>query len=369
MQSGNNKQSPQSPQSYTGQALSPVLAAGPLVERQWFDPAVADQVRADDLEIEDVGKQTKMPWESDGRRWHTIDRVGRAGEACKWDGRILGAVVDYVQDREGFAETNWNSRTIVEVTGAKKNAGWFLHALTGEAWMLKLKFRIPRNTFDPLHLQNTLPLKTLNEMVDLPVYGNEPRVTIKNVHGAWQEVQIRAHSFDEIDVPAFWEFVNNAVDAFQNYALSMADSSAEIMPWKKLGERWHMARKGFPMGQPPKWDVQLLHQVVQLLQNVSPTGRFEWTNQVIVHHYLPGKQEPWATLETKRPDYVGVILRVPKQSVALGSILELGSDRAIDGSRAGAWDVVRIQFQTLADLQRGDLQGLLTRVSRELWTT
>ncbi|MCA9131194.1 MAG: hypothetical protein KDB22_29120, partial [Planctomycetales bacterium] len=67
----------------------------------------------------------------------------------------------------------------------------------------------------------------------------------------------------------------------------------------------------------------------------------------------------------KRPDYVGLILRVPKQSVALGSILELGNDRSLDGSRAGAWDFIRIQFQTLADLQRGDLQALLTRVSRE----
>ena len=31
----------------------------------------------------------KMPWEADGRRWHTHDRVGRNGQPCRWDGRIL----------------------------------------------------------------------------------------------------------------------------------------------------------------------------------------------------------------------------------------------------------------------------------------
>ena len=40
-----------------------------------------------------------MPWEIDGRRWHTVDRVGRTGNPCRWDGRILAEVIDRIQEQ------------------------------------------------------------------------------------------------------------------------------------------------------------------------------------------------------------------------------------------------------------------------------
>ncbi len=40
-----------------------------------------------------------MPWEIDGRRWHTVDRVGRNGKPCRWDGRILAEVIDRIQEQ------------------------------------------------------------------------------------------------------------------------------------------------------------------------------------------------------------------------------------------------------------------------------
>ncbi len=43
--------------------------------------------KADDLEIDDVGRDTRMPWEIDGRDWHTKSRVSRDGRPCMWDGR------------------------------------------------------------------------------------------------------------------------------------------------------------------------------------------------------------------------------------------------------------------------------------------
>jgi excinuclease ABC subunit A len=89
--------------------------------------------------------------------------VGRNGEPCRWEGRILQEVVDRVQTLGDFGITNWNSRTIVEIAAKKKSDGWFLHAITGEAWLLKLKFRVPRNTFKRDVLQQEIPLPTLNQ--------------------------------------------------------------------------------------------------------------------------------------------------------------------------------------------------------------
>ena len=89
-----------------------------------------------------------MPWEIDGRRWHTVARVGRTGNPCRWDGRILAEVVDRIEEQADlFSETDWNSRSVVEIRAAKKSDGWFFHAITGEEWLLKMKFRTARNTF------------------------------------------------------------------------------------------------------------------------------------------------------------------------------------------------------------------------------
>ena len=45
----------------------------------------------------EVGKTARMPWQADGRKWHSQDRVGRTGEPARWDGRILERIVDRIQ--------------------------------------------------------------------------------------------------------------------------------------------------------------------------------------------------------------------------------------------------------------------------------
>ena len=62
--------------SYTGEVLEPVLAAGPYVERKAHDRQAELARREGDLDITDVGRDARMPWEADGRRWHTKDRTG-----------------------------------------------------------------------------------------------------------------------------------------------------------------------------------------------------------------------------------------------------------------------------------------------------
>ena len=198
--------------------LAAVLAAGPHAERKLFDFAAHEARREQDLEIQDVGREAHMPWEADGRGWHTRDRVGRSGQKCRWDGQILAQVVDRIQELGRFAPTNWNSRTIVEITGEKKSDGWFFHAVTGEEWLLQLKFRVAKKSFQRDDLVARLDLKPLNEIHELPVYGSETRVKCKNLRGPWQEVQLRVHWLREIDRPEFWQFLSEAVAGFQKFA-------------------------------------------------------------------------------------------------------------------------------------------------------
>jgi len=344
------------PVSPTMTALAPILAAGPHVARPVYDPAAAERVRGGDLDIDDVGRDAKMPWETDGHRWHTQDRVGRRGESCKWDGRILERIVDRIHELGEFSDTDWNSRSVVEIAAQKKADGWFLHAITGETWLLKLKFRVARNAFRREELIDRLNLKTLNQMSELPVYGNEPRVRCKALRGPWQEVEIRAYALDEIDTAAFWSFLETAVRSFQQ--LTKTVDVEDLTPWKVLGQRWHLMRKGFTPGKRVLWEPQVLEQLIQLLTDAAPGGQFDWTNKVLVHYTPPGHSKVWATICTKKPASLDLFLMGPKNALGFGRVASLAHDRDLD-ARHPNYDVIRLCFLKPADLKKGDLPAFL----------
>ena len=338
---------------YTGEVLDEVLAAGPLVKRQVFDFATAQEKRADDLNITDVGRETKMPWEVDGRRWHTRDRVGRNGEACRWDGKIVARVVDRIQENGEFSDTNWNARGVVEIAAEKKSDGWFFHALTSEEWVVKLKFRVARRSFSREELIRRIGMTPLNDLDDLPIYGTDRRVKVKNLRGAWQEIEMKVHSLDEIDYDEFWKFVDEAIDAFNGRVEKKEQNVEDFMPWKVMGQKWHLSRKGFPAGKKIRWETELLEELLEQLTDIAPDGQFLWNNQQVVHLFLKEQKEPWASLHTKRPDAVELVMTGPAGHFALGSVAHLGIDRStqpVNDSR----EQVRVKFASRDDLERRD---------------
>ena len=299
-----------------------------------------------------------MPWEEDGRGWHTRDRVDRKGNPCKWDGEILGRVVDRLHELGEFSETNWNSRSVVEISAQKKTDGWFFHAITAETWLLKMKFRVYRGTFDRKELVQRLDLKTLNQMDDVATYGNEPRIKVKSAKGPWQEVEIRAFTLEEIDKPEFWQFIEEAVAGFSKVEERKELNLDDHTPWKKLGQKWHFMRKGFPPGKQIKWAPEVLEELCELLEDVAPDSQFLWNNQVVVRMYLNGHRDPWAGIVTKKPEHVLLALSGPKGAIPLGRFADLGHDRELDESKDD-YDVVKLAFRTVEDLHRSGLAEFL----------
>ncbi|MDZ4820330.1 MAG: excinuclease ABC subunit A, partial [Planctomycetota bacterium] len=344
--------------SYTGEALGPIMAASPHAVRQVHDFVAAEAKLETDVDISDVGKSVKMPWEMDGRRWHTEERVGRNGEPCKWDGEILSRVVDFIHEKGSYSDTNWNDRSVVEISAEKKSEGWFFHAITGEQWLLKLKFRCAKSTFKRDDLLLRLKLRPLNEIHELPVYGNEPRVKCKNLRGPWQEVQLQVHKLEEIDTPEFWKFVEQAVSGFQKFSERVQQRPEDVMPWKVLGQKWHFSRKGFPPGKKVLWETEVLEELCEMLAAAAPGGQFLWNNQQVVNLLVAPQREPWAAIHTKRTAAIDLTLAGPKGHFALGRIAELGSERDIDTSRNDL-DVIKLKFVSQSDLLAGDLMHFL----------
>ena len=397
--------------SYTAEVLAPVLAAGPFVERIPFDPkktaetslvqdhdkkknGIADQTSgqivsgetmSDMMDAEAIGDGTiddgtlgdgtfgdgtfgedvKMPWETNGRLWHTKTLVSRTGKPCRWDGRILADVVDRIEESGLFAETNWNNRTIVEITAPQKTLGWFLHAITGEEWLLKLKFRTAKNTFRRDWLVQQLAIAPLNDMPDIPLYGTEPRTRVNNTNGPFQEIELRVHSYHEIDRPEFWEFLETAIQGFAKFTNKVKSEPNQLTPWRLLKEKWHFTPKGFVGGTTPVWDYPLLEEVFAILKSVAPDAVPTWTNKVLVPFHLPNVKKAWAIVHTKRVDGIYLELAVKKNSVPLGAIRDIGHDQSVDGSRPG-YDVVTFIFTKKSELNKTVLRERLKETLEQI---
>jgi excinuclease ABC subunit A len=348
------------PVSHTGRILKGILDAGPHEVRKKFDPEAALRERDGDLDIADVGKDQKLPWEADGSKWHTTDRVTSTGKPIKWDGSALSWVIDEVHKLGTFADTNWNHRSIVEITGPVKSNGWFLHAMTGHEAYLKLVFRIPGRNFKQDTLAAQLKLRPLSDTPGLEGYSRDSnRVEVGNWPGA-QYAVIVVNKKEEIDTPAFREFLKKAVAAFLAKQQGQSGGVEGQMPWKKDGEKWHLGEKGFPVGRPVKWDRTILPRVVKMLREIDPSLEFKWDVRDAVTVRPPGSTRFWARLKTKESAALECWFVGQPGQFNLSRLEGIGRDPVIESNRSDRCDVLKLFLVRADHLHPQKLKALLT---------
>jgi len=345
--------------THTGRILKGVLEAGPHAERPKFDPRAASAKRDGDLDISDVGKDQLLPWQADGPLWHTKDRVTTTGKPVKWDGDALAWVIDLVNELGTFSETNWNHRSIVEIPLTKKSEGWFLHAMTGHEAYFKLVFRVPGRPFKSEALEAKLALRPLSDTPGLEgLARDDNRVEVASVPGG-QQIVVVVHKKDEIDTPAFREFLTRAVEVVQGRSATTTAGVEGNMPWKKDGEKWHLGDKGFPPGQGAKWDRALLPKLVKLLREIDPALDFKWDVRDAVTVRPPGASRFWVRVKTKERDALEVWFTGRRGQARPAQFENLGSDASIEGDRADGSEVLKLWFSTSAHLDTAKLKPLL----------
>jgi excinuclease ABC subunit A len=171
-------------------------------------------------------------------------------------------------------------------------------------------------------------------------------------------VEIRAHTFEEIDTTEFWDFLQQAVQGFESASQRVAVNPEEFMPWRVLGEKWHFSRKGFPASRPVRWTVEVLEELCETLRETASDGQFLWNNQQIVHVFLPNHKQPWASVRTKQPEAVELILSCVKGRFALGQLTGLGHDPELDATPPDR-DLIRLKFRSTAELHDAGALGCL----------
>jgi excinuclease ABC subunit A len=345
--------------THTGRILKGVLEAGPHAERARYDPEAALAKRDGDMDIADVGKHQKLPWEADGLMWHTHERVTTTGKPMKWEGEALAWVVEQIHELGEFPETNWNHRSVVEVALPRKSEGWFLHAMTGHEAYFKLVFRVPGRPFKEEQLTAKLGLRPLSDTPGLEGYSRDSnRVEVSNFPGG-QQVVIVAHKLSEVDTPAFREFLKQAVEIVQGRAATSAGGIEGNMPWKKDGEKWHLGEKGFPPGAGAKWDRALLPKLIKLLREVDSTLEFKWDVRDAVAVYPKGASRFWCRIKTKERDALEVWL-IARPGVAKVTRFEpFGREVVLDSDRSDGIEVLKLRMTTGSHLDAAKLKPLL----------
>ncbi|MFZ9089823.1 MAG: hypothetical protein ACO3FE_07000, partial [Planctomycetaceae bacterium] len=245
-----------------------------------------------------------------------------------------------------------------------RGTGWLLHARTGGEWLLSLCFRVKKGAFTHADLDADLGLLSLDEMTDLPVYGHESRVKVRNLRSGWQEVTIKVWNREEIDTDEFRAFLEQAVTSYLSISAPKAQKSEELLPWKKLGRRWHLMRKGLPAGGRIGWDFGLLEELLPITEKGLSKLNVDYTvrSKINWHHAKSGRLA--AELHTRRADCAELTLHCQPGKVTLGAVSAFGeSSEVVAGDDS---DTVRLKFRTIEQAQSSDLAKFLSRIGSKL---
>jgi excinuclease ABC subunit A len=168
------------------------------------------------MAVGDPQDQVQAPWELDGRKWHTQDRVARNGQPVRWDGRILESIVDRIEaiGESDFSPTEWSQRGVVRIKGGDETrvAFPFFHATTSAEWVVTLRFFVPNGTFRAGAVEKLLALVPFHQ-VEPPVLSDLPRLRINDL-GPFQEITIVGHGLADFETDGFDIFLKKAAAAF-----------------------------------------------------------------------------------------------------------------------------------------------------------
>ena len=102
------------------------------------------------------------------------------------------------------------------------------------------------------------------------------------------------------------------------------------MPWKVLGQKWHVSRRGFPLGKKVKWETEVLEDLCELLHEMAPDAQFLWNSQQVVPLMVKEQRAAWATLHTKRPDGLDLVLVSADFDDQVGAAHAFLADQVVD---------------------------------------
>ncbi len=343
--------------SHTGKALQPVLDAGPVERRAVFmgETVTSAKTTLSKSDVAGLGEEVRMPWEVDGKRWHTIDPVDAAGEPVQWDPEVLRWLVETLEKTSDFAPTDWNHRSRIEVT-ADKCGPWFCHFLTRDKDLLQVSLRVARGTFSPTEPPSRLKIKTLDQRTDLPIYGKEDRARVRPAHDGWDEVRLELRDFADVNKAAFRSFLKDAAASYFERIEKTKTAPDRGEPWTVDGRAWHLSQKSIHHRHAVEWKPDLLLTLIGRFRSIQPDLALDWATRTAVLMYVPSEPKYAAKIVANMGRGLRVELRSPPKVVTPAMIDRLGEEPEI--KRMGETDWVVFWSRALDQVDAMQLRNV-----------
>jgi excinuclease ABC subunit A len=224
-------------------------------------------------------------------------------------------------------------------------------------WLVRLVFRVGKNTFKTDDLVKRLGIKPLNDTPGLEVYGDQERVWVTSHKGPWQSVTVLVHRLSEIDTPGFRQFLQEAVQSYQATVVRLRTKPEDLMPWKVNGEKWHLGEKGFPAGRKLLWERSLLPRLLELVREIEPGVEVDWKQRAAITLRVPGVKRAWAQWRTKESTGLDCRFLGKRGQFNLAQVEGLGASATL--AQRGNGDLLRLGFVHEERLQAAKLKEVL----------
>ena len=188
---------------------------------------------------DELATGSKPPWEIDGRRWHTRDRVSRSGRPARWDGRILERVVDRIQELgEANSPRPTGRSAAVRIEGTADGRPTFFQATTEQ--------RVGRDAAVPRQSQRIRAIGARAPVAAdaLPRGSDAGPLRLRAARASptagarSRRSSSPAMPLDELEAPGFDAFLARAVDSYRRIGTTGSSVAAS-----KLADAWAVLRR------------------------------------------------------------------------------------------------------------------------------
>jgi excinuclease ABC subunit A len=193
----------------TAPYLREALDGSPREERVTAPPVGAPRRAAT---AADPATTAQTPWELDGEKWHTRERVNEQGESPAWHDEALMRFAALWRSLPRAPEPDWSDRNTVTLKFPGTTHPFGV-VDTSRRWSLDIKLNVPKGLFDEDDLEEELDLAPWDQVEGLRYHGRGRRVRLYTGARDHDRIHIQAHFERDVTSEGFERFLKRAWEA------------------------------------------------------------------------------------------------------------------------------------------------------------
>jgi len=192
----------------------------------------------------------------------------------------------------------------------------------------------------------------------LPIYGREPRVTVRHSGAHTDDIRVLVHSHKEIATSDGRQFIKLAVKAYERLVRKLAADVASRQPWKVNGRQWHLSQDVIPKTQPRLWRGTLIVELLGRFKKVDAEIAEDWGRKVMVVLEHPRIKGVWGRIVANHAQGLRIEVRVGRGQFTPAMVDQLGLDVAIRHVRPNE-DQVQFWLQRIEQCDAGQFNRMV----------